>query len=101
MLNWDEELGLILNWNEKLGLILNWDQIGSKDRQTDTQTNGHYQVHYLPASLSYVVNKNEMYRKWFMLMAKMEAVDQWYNALCIPYIGGNSPGLKYYTHDLQ
>ena len=61
------------NWiDSELGL-----DIGSKDRQTDTQTNGRNQVHYLPTLLSYAVHKNEIYRKWFMLMAKIEEVDQW------------------------
>ena len=52
--------------------------------QTDTQTNGRYQMHFLPASLSYADNKNEIYRKRFVLR--------------IAHTGANSPGLKYYTH---
>ncbi len=66
-------------------------------------------MHYLPDLLSYAVGKNEIYRNWFVLMAKMETNEQWYRMHCIlhtlveiaqriAHTGGNRPELKYYTH---
>ncbi len=75
-------------------------ELGKTDKHKPTH--GRYQVHYLPASLTYTIdNENKIYRKWFMPMAKMEANHQWYNALHIPHIDGNSPEFRYCTYGWQ